>query len=364
MKHNFDMGLAQSKDTQGNYIGLPIDFGHESWGKAGAWIKALELEDDILWASVVEYTDAGRQALQSGEYKCISPSFYPSCLGWWYDHEDPSISAQNVLVGAGFTNIPFFKDLVAIMASTTTNDKSGSSNIIYVKADVNNKGEKQMPEFEDVRKKIAAGAEYTNEEKQVLADNRDKLTADELVLAGMQDDKKPINNEGNKPVDANNKPQGVQITADQQQVLADIASGKKVLVEADKYNELESKVDASAQQLKDIKRAEISKVVEAAVADGRIKQDKTEFWVDKIEADDSMKEVLENMNKNPEVTATEKGKDGIEGSASSVFDSKVEAAIKESKEKGQEMSYSDAVKQVATDDPELSKQREVELHTA
>jgi 5-deoxy-D-glucuronate isomerase len=112
-------------------------------------------------------------ALEDGEYKCISPSFWPACLGEWYDPEDSEQTARNVLVGAGLTNIPFFKDLTAIMASRSSDNDGKSKNVIYIKAD---KEQKTMT-LDEVR--VLDADKLNDEQKQILIAHKEELSAEE-----------------------------------------------------------------------------------------------------------------------------------------------------------------------------------------
>lgn len=81
-----------------------IDVDHEHQ-EAAAWIHALSKDDAGLWASHVEWTDLGRELVQSGRYRYFSP--------WWGQYKDPGTGKKydRVLRGGGLTNVPFLKIL-------------------------------------------------------------------------------------------------------------------------------------------------------------------------------------------------------------------------------------------------------------
>lgn len=295
-KLNFDNGVGL---PGGGTVGLPVDFSHEDWKGAAFWVKALEVEGDILWASQVEYTTKGKEALESGEYKCISPSFYPACLGQWYDPEDPTITARNVLVGAGLTNIPFFKGLTPIMASNSSGDDK-NRNVIYINADT--KGD--IMDLTVIRAKNVA--DVTTEEKTFLEENKANLTADELVAFNIdQTPAEPV-----VPAAPVAEEQTEEIK-EAVEVQASIKKGENVLVNAAAYNKLEAQVEASAKIIAGYERKAVEASVDAHIARGAIKADQKKEWADKLEADRSLETLLTTLPSN-QVLADEIGRSGGE----------------------------------------------------
>lgn len=159
-KQNFDAGLRK---------GIPITEGHESFDEKPAvgWFKSLvDKGSDGLWANV-EWTEQGITLLTNKAYKYFSPEFYS-------EYEDPETRQifPNVLVGGALTNKPYFKELQAIVLSEPK---------------VNNQFIKTFNEnntmiLEDILKKEAAT--LSDEEKQVVRDNKDKLSTEDLAKFG------------------------------------------------------------------------------------------------------------------------------------------------------------------------------------
>jgi hypothetical protein len=345
-KANFDAGLAQMKDQDGTPIGLPVDFAHNDHLEAAFWIKAFEVEGDILWASQIEYTKKGRDALLSGEYKGFSPSFFPRCKGWWFDHEDPTIQAQNVAVGGALTNIPFFRGLTAIKASASSGD---DKNIIYINADA--KGEDMN--LETIRAKNAA--DVTAEEKAFLEENKANLTADELLAHGITT--KPEEQE-EEEVATN-----TDLTPEQKEaaeIQASIKSGQMVLVEASKLDgikTLEAKVEASAKIIAGYEKERVEASVKAHAARGAIKTDQIGKWTDRILADASLADDLAELPSN-QILANELGKEGGDDvSAVTQIQEKATALITAN----QGMSMADAISQVRASDKELAARYDAEI---
>lgn len=339
-KRNADAGVAQFKDQNGKPIGVFIDCAHENRKEAAMWLKQFEVEGDTLYATEVEYTTLGRAKIEGGEYKGFSPSFYPRCLGQWHDPEDPTITASNVLTGGGLTNIPFFKGLAAIMADESSGNDQGN---IYISADV--EGDK-MPTLQEVLAKKPS--EINADEKQILADNKASLTADQLIAFGLED----------KPAPKVEADAVTGITDDQAQILADISSGKKVLVEASEHNELKAKVDANAAIIGGYEKTRVEASIDKAVARGAIVADQKEDWTKRILADSSLESVLTALPSN-EILAASIGTDGQ--NAEVLASIELEKKARDLITADTSLSIGDAYSQVRKDDPELAKRYDEEI---
>jgi hypothetical protein len=286
-KSNFDNGVGM---PGGKGFGLPIDFSHEEWAAAAGWIKELEIVGNTLFANV-EWSKSGATALTNGDFKCISPSFYPACLGSWHDPEDWSNTAQNVLVGAGLTNIPFFKDLKPIMASTTSGEGSNEDkNVIYVNASARKEEKHMQPTLEEVRAKD--NDVLTDEERQILADNKADLNADELKKFGFE-------------VKADTKPQPKA-----NPVKASDVKGNEgnVVMAAAEVKQLNDRIGTLEEAVKASNKKDIESEVDTHIARGAIRADQKDAWVEKITADNSNKDLLVALPDN-QVLASAQGSD-------------------------------------------------------
>lgn len=179
--------LQQYKQNAENGVrkALPIDWEHNSIGGASGWLgegtPAFTIKDNAeggksLWASV-NWTPAGEQSIKDREYRFISPEFADE------DYEDPEhagVFLNNVLIGAGLTNRPLFKNLTAIAANdgTQNNEKDLTSNnkqnIIYLNEENNVMDLKNL-----LAKKIE---DLSVEEKAFVVEHKTELT-DEQVTA-------------------------------------------------------------------------------------------------------------------------------------------------------------------------------------
>lgn len=165
---HFMADVRPSSSTEG----LPIDQDHDA-GAAAGWMKTLRSQANdagglSLWADV-SWTAMGKQKIADEEYKFFSPEFVP--VGY-IDPEGIADDCDNVLIGGGLTNRPLFKDLQAVTASDSTRKASGPFSKMYIKAK-----ETIVPNLDEVRVKDLAT--LSPEEKQLLADNKDQLSADE-----------------------------------------------------------------------------------------------------------------------------------------------------------------------------------------
>lgn len=373
MKQNFDAGIG----IPAGLGKIPIDFSHEDWAAAAGWITGLEIGTDeqgipTLFATV-EWSTSGAAALQGGEFKCISPSFWPACLGEWYDPEDSDVTARNVLVGAGLTNIPFFKDLTPIMASRTSGSGGKSKNVIYINADK----EKSMT-LDEVR--VLDADKLDDEQKQFLIAHKEELSSEEqtkfaAVLAdnneGAGDGDEGGEGEGSEGegegegagTEANNKNNEGAVMTDEQKeaaaIQADIKSGKKILMDASEVQGLKASVEAHSKQLASYRRAEIRASVTKHLNRGAIKADQVDKWVERIEADATLEDMLNDLPDN-KVLASEIGNQEAADVATPAqqFEDAVQAKIKASEGK---LDYSKAVVAVAQENPQLAKDRQAAL---
>lgn len=340
MKQNFDKGVGR---PGGQSIGLPIDFSHNEWDKAAAWINDIVVEGDTLYADPVEWTTAGREAVTGGEYKCVSPSFYPADRGGYADPENLSEITPNVLVGAGLTNIPFFKSLSPVKASSLS-EVDEDDNIIYIKQSASAKETKNMS-IDELRVKDAAS--LTADERTFLEANQSELSDGEKTKFGL--------------VTADTTQVTSTIDPADAKILADIKTGAvKVVAATDAV--VDAAVLASLQDTaKQYQHDKAAQVVASHVERGAIKSDEAEKWTDRLlkaskEVRADLEEALAAFPANEQI-GMELGSDtaGIAASTAreelnSVANAKVEAAIKE----GRTLSYADALKAAARERTDLT----------
>lgn len=354
-KRNFDAGLAQSQNSENDFIGLPIDFMHNDWDKAAGWMRELKVESDANGDAVlsarVEWTEAGRQALLSGEFKCISPSWYPAIRGEWTDPENPDIVAHNVLVGAGLTNIPFFKQLKSLMASNADTSNLSEEDVIYIDA---KKKENNSMTVDEVKQLDAD--KLTDEQKKVLADNIDQLSQEEQVKFGLT-----------APIVADNKVKGDKTTGisdEDAKMLASIKSGEIVVVEKSEIDGLKASVESQgkvvAEYTENKAKAEFVKHLER----GAIKADSDKIWLPRLQSDfEGTSALLASMNDNLAMASKSGGSVDENVITTAYQEVKAEATklIKTAKENEQVLSEGDAISKVLASNAGLAERYEIEL---
>jgi len=74
---------------------------------AAGWFKALELREDGLWATGIEWTPAARQMIEAGEYRYTSPLFS-------YDKKTGEVE---LILNVALTNTPALDGMNAVAAS-------------------------------------------------------------------------------------------------------------------------------------------------------------------------------------------------------------------------------------------------------
>jgi polyhydroxyalkanoate synthesis regulator phasin len=349
MKMNFDSGIARP----GQGLGLPIDFSHNEWQQAAGWINELEVDGDTLYSVNTEWSDAGRDAILGKMFKCISPSFYPAGRGGWQDPEDLSVSVDNVLVGAGLTNIPFFKGLSAVKASVLSETDTGDR-IIYINKSVNAKEEKPVMVLEDIR--VKEQADLTSEEEKFLADNKAQLTADEKAKFGIKDE---------AVVTAST------ISAEDAKIIADYKAGKiKPVAEGASIVEASRIASLEATAVKyETEKAET--IVADHIKRGAIKADQAGRWTSRLlastgEARTELESDLAALPTN-EMLGQELG-NGADVKTNA--DARVEIAemagklVADAKTAGKELSYSEAQAQVLASNPDLAARDRAQNHIA
>lgn len=339
MKMNFDNGIGRP----GQGLGLPIDFSHNEWDQAAGWINELEIEGNALYAHV-EWTTAGKEAIQGGMYKCISPSFYPGDRGGWQDPEDLSNTVQNVIVGAGLTNIPFFKKLSPVRASNLP-DTGGDDNLIYINKSVNAKDKQDMT-IDELR--VRDNASLTADERTFITANQSDLSDDEKTKFGL--------------VTASVTPVSATIDPKDAQILADIRDGKVKVVASDQAV-VDASVLASLQDTATQYQTEkAAQIVADHVKRGAIKADQAERWTNRLLASsgDARKDLEEDLAAIASNTTIDQEL-GTDKDPTVFADTREEIAkragdlIKAAADKGETLDYVTAQNQVLASDPELAK---------
>lgn len=349
MKVNFAKGTGlPGKGVEG----APVDYSHNDYAKAAFWIKALEVDEanGILYASEIEWTPAGKEAVLSGEFKFFSPSVYPRCLGKWQDPEDPTHLVENVLVGGGLTNIPFFKGLSGLNASQSP-EGNGGENVIYLA----NEGEDM--ELATVRNKNKE--DLTAEELAFVGEHKAELTAEEQIKFGLEE--APATKTAAEIAlekEAEDAKKAAEATASPEAVAlqASISAGTHVVIEKTQLANLQASADKSAQLLADMQKKEVEARVDAHVQRGAIKSDQAEKWTGLILADASNEDLLKSLADN-QLVASELGGEGDNANPVTQLREKAQVILKASVDAGDaNASLATAMVQARKENPELAQE--------
>ena len=305
VEHNKE-GMAVSGNKS---LKLPINYGHDQGGKAAGWFS-LAIEGATLWAVDVEWTPEGARSLIEGEWKCISAEFFPAGRGGWCDPLDIDRCVDNVIEGAALTNIPLYSNLDPIMASATFGKSDKKPEVFLITASK----EPTMPTLEEVKAKDPAT--LTEDDKKIINENKDSLSAEEKTkfgietpapadpAAGEEDPEKGADSVADKDTDA-------------AAVAASIKKGETVGVPAKVWADTQAQLKENKAQIDALREKEITAFVTAHAARGAIKADQIGNMTKRIMADESMKQVLEDLPTNP-VLADTQGSDKAAGDATAL----------------------------------------------
>jgi len=362
MKANFDNGIGFP--TEDASTGLAIDFAHNYADIAGGWIKGLELSIDpadptkgTLYANPVEWTDAGTQAVQGGQFKCISPmgafGTKSGKLSMWTNPNDLQEKVPNVIEGAGLTNIPFLRGMSPIRADKLDNHDTDNGNVLYIAHEQKTHKEPSAMTLDEIRVKERDA--LTVPELDLLTEKKDELSADEQKKFQLD----------------TQEPAGEPITDEQRETLAAIEKGDKKLIDKDQQVAATGEVTVPKEQLDSLqstadeyREEKALSVVAGHVKRGAIKQDSADNWKTRLlsagtkEERDALEADLAALPDNKLIGAENgTGEDVAAGStAREQLSTMASDAVKAAEKDGKTLLYGDALKQVARDNPDLAKQ--------
>src|SRR3989441_705781 len=152
---------------------IDIDHNH---GAAAGWIHSISIEPDGLWADHVEWTELGRQMVESGQYRYFSP--------WWGQYKDPGsgVTYDRVLRGGGLTNVPFLK----ILPPVELLEQVGGSYLLTEWAKVDAPDVARLAAA--IRAESTSTTTMTEDPRQALVQLAEKLAREQNVpyLAGLE----------------------------------------------------------------------------------------------------------------------------------------------------------------------------------
>lgn len=133
---------------QANFVGnarrldkgeIPLDYGHNTEGKAAGWISKVDIEDNSsLWVEI-NYTAEAEKAVLDREWRFISAD-----IDFDYEDNETGVKLGPTLLGAGLVNRPHIKSMKAVFSD------QGETN--YIEKPIPEKGYSMTPE--EMAKKI------------------------------------------------------------------------------------------------------------------------------------------------------------------------------------------------------------------
>ena len=331
-------------------VEIAVDQEHMPEKGAAGWFKTLNkyYEDGKtkLKASV-EWTKLGKELIKDGIFKYFSPEFD-------FDYEDLETHEQfdNVLLGGALTNRPYFKSLAPVMLSE--NMYAGFTNLKKIKG-----GEKRMNK-EELKAKLVEDAKFSLPED---ASDEDKKLFGE------------VKSEITKETEEKEEKERAEVEAAEKTEKEKAELEKKRKEEEDKKKKLSERFISRAdhtKELNEVKSAmgivekklrfkEVTEQVKGYIfsesnPNGVLLAKNEKGAVDLIMALNSKTADLftEFVKGLPKVSAKLFKEEGGEGVAVKDKEEKREAVITK-KMKESKMTYSEALKVVSAENPELFK---------
>lgn len=335
--------------------GVPITAGHEGFAElpATGWISQVEARDNGLWG-MVEWNDIGKEALSDKQYKFFSPEFYR-------DYEDPETHQlyRNVITGGALTKSPYFKELEAIVFSEPKLIKKFSNN------------EKDTMDLATILAKPIESLD--DAEKAFIKEHKAELTPEQLTShtaivdeAKAETDEEKTAREEKEKGDANEAAGLNRDGSAKEQVQA----SEKVQISAAELAILRSQADEGAKAFAELKKAKLSESVKALTFSNTNKSGK---FLPK--STDTLRAFIETLNdaQHAKFTAliaelptqvqfAEIGTGaGTEGTAKAEVDAKIEQKLTAAEKAGKPMKYSEALKEVMSENEGLEERFDSEL---
>lgn len=350
-KSNFDRKIRKD---------IPITEGHEVMDEKPAvgWFKELREDSNGLYATV-EWTEKGKELLTKKYYKYFSPEFYR-------EYEDPETReiTRNVLVGGALTNKPYFKELEAVVLSEhkiktnePNNNKTMNTKDILAKA---------VADWTDEEKAYVREhqAELSDEEKETAKD----VLADAGAGAGDGKGDGDGAGEGAGSGDGSGAGEGGEGAGagEGEPAKASEKNAKMVQISAAELKALQTKADAGQQAFIKMREMEVSNDVATMTFSETNKEGR---FLPKSAA--ALKKFMHSLTREQysEFKAIVKelpktnifGEAGATNASENSATKQVETAVNKLMASDKAMKYSDALKQVFNENPELAERYNAEL---
>lgn len=111
MKLNFERGVRKG-------VMIDIEHGESEYYKdaAAGWIEQLEVKEDGLYATKIQWNKLARELISEGIYRFLSPEFSQI----YTDPENTEQVYRNVLIACSLVNRPLFKELPGVNPLTAS----------------------------------------------------------------------------------------------------------------------------------------------------------------------------------------------------------------------------------------------------
>lgn len=338
-QQNFNAGVRK---------GVFITAGHEGYNELPAvgWITEVESRDTGLWGTV-EWNELGKETLNDKQFKFFSPEMYR-------DYEDPQSHQffRNVLTGGALTKSPYFKELEAVVFS----DRNIKSNF-----EENKNMTKTLEEvlaIEDV-------ATLTAEEKALVKENEATLTDEQKTKFAPALE---VITEAPKTEAPAEEIPTTETPAEKIE-----ASDKKIVqISASEFALLTDKANKGAEALTKLNASELNASVEALMFSSTNKagsflpksKDTLRAFMETLNDAQKAKfnSLMKELPKNQLFTEVGAGAGAVEGTAKAEVEAKIDEKVSASEKAGKKMSYSEALKEVMSENKELSARYNEELY--
>ncbi len=356
--------------NQGVRKGVFITAGHEGFEELPAvgWVQSVEARDTGLWGKI-EWTPEGIKLLSDKAFKFFSPEL---CR----DFEDPQTHQfyRNVMTGGALTKSPYFKELEAIVFSEKGTKKFSNNN-----EDTMNLQEllaKDITTLTDEEKAFikANASELTDEQKashaaiveepagdEGAAETDEEKATREAKEAGDANEAAGLNRDGSAKADAGAEGEG----AGAEKIEASEKDGM-VTMSKQHFSILEKKANEGAQAVAELKKAKTANAVEKLVFSSTNKAGK---FLPK--GKDVLTKFMESMNEGQIAQFSEVLKHlpttaafteiGHENGTESTSQAEVETKVNAKLAANPKMKYSEALKQVMSENKGLEERYDGEL---
>jgi phage I-like protein len=158
MKTNFENNVRRLDKGE-----IPVDYGHNSEGKAAGWINKISLEenDKSLWVDI-NYTAEAEQAIVNREWRFISAD-----IDFEYKDNEADVLMGPVLLGAGLVNRPHIKAMQAVFSEENNYEETQKEYSMTPEEMLKKIGELEARVLELESKVSAKGEELAAAEKKM-----------------------------------------------------------------------------------------------------------------------------------------------------------------------------------------------------